>query len=223
MEEALNYAGADRGSQAHSAMRGNLGKQGAVFHGQGGQSDTHKDDLASFFRLVNAALQPVLRQETAPLLLAGVDYLLPIYREANSYPQLAEQALVGNCDYLTPHQIHERVWPIMEPCFQRTREEAAARYRRLENTERATADLREIVPAAHEGKIETLFVDVHALQWGAWDPLNGKVELHNQPEKDDEDLLDLATVQTILHGGGVFAVEAGDSPSGGSVAAVYRY
>ena len=62
----------------HSAMRGSLGKQAAVFHGQGGHNETHKDDLLQYFRLVDASLETVLRESQAPLLLAGVDYLLPL-------------------------------------------------------------------------------------------------------------------------------------------------
>jgi hypothetical protein len=78
--ESLNYDGADRGEQVHEGMRGNLGKQAGIFHGQGGVKDTVKSDLTEFFQAIARALDPVLRKETAPLLLAGVDYLLPIGR-----------------------------------------------------------------------------------------------------------------------------------------------
>ena len=109
MKDALNYSGVARGAQAHSAMQGSLGKQAAVFHGQGGQADTRKEDLAAFFRLIDAALQPVLRGEKTPLLLAGVEYLLPIYREITNYGYVSKQELAGNCDYLTAHQLHQRL------------------------------------------------------------------------------------------------------------------
>ena len=66
MKEALNYTVVDRGAQAHSAMQGGLGKQGAVFHSQGGQAETHKEDIATYFRLIDLALQPVLRDRTQP-------------------------------------------------------------------------------------------------------------------------------------------------------------
>jgi hypothetical protein len=223
MDTALNYVGSDRGSQVHSAMRGSLGKQAAVFHGQGGQSDTRKDDLATFFRLVDAALQPVLREETTPLLLAGVEYLLPIYREVGSYAYVAQPELAGNCDYLTAHQIHQRAWPLMEPLFQRVREEAAAKYFRLAGTGKTSDDVQQIVPASHEGRIETLFVDLHSLQWGSFHPESNTIELHEQPQNGDDDLLDLAAVQTLLHRGTVYSVERDQVPSGRLAAAVFRY
>jgi hypothetical protein len=223
MPEALNYTAADRGLQVHSGMRGSHGKQAAVFHGQGGQPDTRKEDLALFFRMVDAALHPVLRDETAPLLLAGVEYLLPIYREVNSYSNLAPPTLSGNCDYLTAHQIHQRAWPLMEPIFHAAREVAVARYHQLAGTGKASSDIRQIVTAAHEGKVETLFVDVHALQWGLFHPEAARVELHDTQAMGDEDLLDLAAAQTLLHRGTVYSVERASVPGDELAAAVYRY
>jgi hypothetical protein len=223
METALNYAGADRGLQVHSAMRGALGKQAAVFHGQGGQADSHKDDLSQYFRMIDAALQPALREESAPLLLAGVEYLLPIYREVSSYPRLAEAELVGNCDYLTDHQIHQRVWPLMAPTFQAARETAAAKYRQLAGTGKASNDLREVVAAAFEGRIDTLFVDLHSLRWGAFDPQTGRLEEHPSHQPGDDDLLDLAAVEAIVRRGTVHSVEPAQVPGGRDAAAIFRY
>jgi hypothetical protein len=223
LESALNYSGADRGSQVHSAMRGSLGKQAAVFHGQGGQPDARKDDLAQYFRLIDHALQPVLRDESVPLLLAGVDYLLPIYREASNYTYLAQEELTGNNDHLSPQQIQQRAWTLMEPVFQRSRHEAAARYRQLAGTGRAADDIRQIVPAAHQGRIEALFVDLHAFQWGQFHPQEARVELHDQQQSGDDDLLDLAATETLLHRGVVYAVESSQSPTDQAAAAVFRY
>lgn len=223
MEDALNYAGADRGSQVHSAARGDLGKQAAVFHGQGGRSDTHKDDLAQFFRLVDSALQPVLRGQMKPLLLAGVDYLLPIYREVASYSHIADQELSGNCDYLTPQQVHERAWPLIEPALQRGQQEAAAKYASLASTDKTSDDIRQIVPAARAGRVESLFVDVHRAHWGKFDPQANVVETHDKPHTGDDDLVDLAAAETIARGGVVYAVDGKHVPGGASAAAILRY
>jgi hypothetical protein len=223
MEQTLNFAETDRGAQVHSAMHGSLGKQAAVFHGQGGKRDRRKDDLEQFFRQVDAALQPLLRDETAPLLLAGVNYLLPIYRAVNSYAYLAEHELVGNRSYLSPHQIHQLAWPLVEPLFRRARDQATAKYCRLAGTGKASADLRTILPAAHEGRIDVLFVDVHATQWGRFDARTATVDVHQQPKFGDADLLDLAAVQTLSHQGTVYSVDGNGVPGGRSVAAVFRY
>jgi len=47
--------------------------------------------------------------------------------------------------------------------------------------------------------------------------------LHEEAKPGDEDLLDLAAVQTLLNGGTVYAVELEKVPDGASLAAVFRY
>lgn len=228
MKAALNYADAARGSQVHSATRGSqgkqsLGKQAAVFHGQGGQPDTRKDDLANYFRAIDAALQPVLRGEKAPLLLAGVDYLLPIYRETNSYSHVAKTELAGNWDHLAPHQLHERTWPLVAPTFQQACAEAADKYARLAGTGKASDDIRQVLPAAHEGRVDTLFVDLQAHCWGRFDPQTRNIELHEGHQTGDDDLLDLAVIQALAGRGTVHAVQRENLPSSEPIAAVFRY
>ncbi len=141
---ALNYDGADRGEQVHEGLRGNLGKQAGIFHGQGGIKDTAKTDITLFFQTIDRALEPLLRKENAPLLLGGVDYLLPLFRQTCSYSHLLERHLAGNCDLLTGEQLHERSWEIMRPYFDRPRREAGERFRALLGTGKASADVAEV-------------------------------------------------------------------------------
>lgn len=222
-EEALNYTSVDRGTQAHSAMHGRLGKQAAVFHGQGGEPDTRKDEIEHYFRMVDAALHPLLREQQAPLLLVGVDYLLPIYRRVNRYPQIVDAEVHGNCDYLTPHKIHERAWPTVESVVDRAHLVAAARYERTAGTEKAASDLRKILPAARAGRIEILLIDQAAQRWGITSSESDKVQVHQARQPGDDDLLDLAAVETLHHGGKVYAVKPEEMPVRESAAALLRY
>lgn len=224
MKEALNYTSVDRGSQVHAAARGSggLGKQGVVFHGQGGEPETHKDDVALFARQIDAAVQPVLSAAPAPLLLAGVAYLLPIYREVSRYADLVDAQLEGNYDHASPHEIHERAISVMEPVLQRDQARAARRYLHMADTGQASNDIAKVLAAANEGRIDTLFVDIQAHAWGVCRPGEPAV-LHDAPKPGDEDLLDLAATQTLLHRGTVYSVAKSDLPGGGNVAATFRY
>jgi hypothetical protein len=47
--------------------------------------------------------------------------------------------------------------------------------------------------------------------------------VHQDPEPGDEDLLDLAAIQSILNGGTVYAVEPEQVPDHAPLAAVFRY
>jgi len=222
MEHALNIDSAERGSQVHSAMRGDLGKQAAVFHGHGGEREVAKDDLARYFRMIDAALHRELRDQHAPLVLAGVQYLLPIYREVSSYAHIAADELPGNPDHLNEQELHRRAWPLVEANVGNARQEATAKYRQLAGTGKTANDVRQIVPAAHQGQVETLFVDRSSHEWGLYDPATGEVQLRSPRQPEDDDLLDYAAVQTLLHRGSVYAVAPDQSPSP-PIAAVFRY
>ena len=63
----------------------------------------------------------VLREEQAPLVVAAVDYLLPIFRQASAYPHLLQRGIEGNPDRLSEKELHDRAWTLVEPSFQAAR------------------------------------------------------------------------------------------------------
>jgi len=224
MEKALNYDQVFRGSQVHSGQRGSdYGKQGAVFHGQGGEREIAKEDLAKYFRLIDSALHPVLRDRQTPMILAAVQYLLPIFRDVSTYPHIAREELPGNPDHLSDRDLHTRAWPIVASWSEADRAAAAAKYQQLAGTGKTADDLRQILPAACQGQIESLFVDRGAHLWGSFDVQTSEVQLNGEAEKAAaDDLLDLAAVQTLLNRGTVYSVEAEKCPSP-PICAVFRY
>jgi hypothetical protein len=201
------------------------GSSSATFHGQGGGSASAKDDLLRYLSLVADGLTEFLQGDRVPLVLAGVEYLLQIYEEANTYPHLIDTVIKGSPDLLSADELHKSAWDILGPVFQAAQEEAVAHYQQLagQASERVADTLEKIVPAAYYGRVETLFVDTGVQQWGVFDPISNEIEYHEQIEAGDEPLVDLAAVQTYLKGGTVYAVESEKVPGGASAAAVLRY
>jgi hypothetical protein len=202
------------------------GSGSVIFHGQGGGSDeSAKNELPRYFRLVSDGLTEFLQGDPVPLVLAGVEYLLPIYKEANTYPNLIDTIIKGNPDLLSADELHKSAWDIIGPLFQAAQEEAVAHYQQLtgQASERVADTLEKIVPAAYDGRVETLFVAAGVQQLGVFNPVTNEIELHDPIESGDESLLDLAAVQTYLKGGIVYAVEPEKVPGGTSAAAVLRY
>lgn len=224
LARALNYDSSERPSLAHTASRSQAGKASAVVHSLGGEREPSKDELAQYFRSVDAALRDTLRDQRAPLILAGVQYLLPIYREVASYGHLAPDELAGNPDHLSEHELHERAWPLVKSYLEQARHEAAARYQALAGSGKTSDDLRRIVVAAQQGQVESLFVDRAAHRWGLYDAATGHLTVRAPAaaEPGDDDLLDYAAVQTLLHRGAVYAVPADQVPAP-PAAAILRY
>ncbi len=210
-------------SSSSGAAIGKGGHRAAIFYGQGAGIDDTKDDLQRYFQQINRGLRELLHNEHTPMVLAGVEYLLPIYHEVNTYPHLLQQAVPGNPDKLRAEELREKAWEVVEPYMLKTQQDDLARYNEFANTERATNNISLIVPAAWYGQVESLFVAVDREQWGRFNPDTNAIEVHEQAQAGDAELLDMAAAQTFLHGGAVYAVEHGNMPGEVLLAAVFRY
>jgi len=208
--------------QGHTAGPAGRGER-IQFHGQGGAEPNVKPELRRFFAAVDRGLRRILPGEV-PLVLAGVEYLLPIYREASSHPRLVEQEVRQGAADLKVDELRENAWALVEPLFVKEQREALERYRELAGTGRTSDRVSEIVPAARDGRVEVLFVARGVRRWGAFDAENRRVDVHDAPGNGSLDLLDLAAVQALLRGGKVYVVEPGAPPvDEGMIAALYRY
>jgi len=220
-EEAENEVSFYRSSSG--ALVGKGGRKAAIFYGQGVGHDDSKDHLLRYFQQIDRGLHELLKDESVPLVLAGVEYLFPIYQQANTYPYLLQQGVPGNPDKLSSNVLHEEVWAVIEPYFQEVQEKAAAQYRDNVGTARTSNDIREIMPAAYYGQIGSLFVAIDHELWGHFDPNSNTIHVHKEARFRDDDLLDEAATQTILHAGSVYAVEQEKVPGESMLAAVFRY
>jgi len=222
LAEAVGYDEREKQLQSHTRSPGSGGGRGAIFRGHGEGTDNAKDKILEYFRQINKGLQQLLKDEKAPLVLAGVEYLFPIYREANTYPHLADDGVTGNPEGLSAEDLHEQAWAIVAPLFNMA-ERDSVKYRKFAGSEKTSTDVRKIVPAAYYGRVESLIVAVGVQQWGTFDPVRNVVQLHQEAQPGDADLLDFAAIQTFLLGGSVYAVEPNQVPDEAPLAAVFRY
>jgi hypothetical protein len=227
LAEALPAADHQPSLQLHTSgsVGGMTGAGSATFHGQGEVSEGARNDLLRYLRLVADGLTEFLQGDRVPLVLAGVEYLLQIYKEVNTYPHLIDTVITGNPDLLSADELHHSAWEIIKPLFQAANEEAVVQYQQLvgQASKRAANTLEKIVPAAYQGRVETLFVAVGVQHWGIFKSGTNEIELHDHMVSGDAPLADLAAVQTYLKGGTVYAVEPDKVPGGTSAAAVLRY
>lgn len=223
LSDALKWDDPERQLQFHTRAPAAGGERAAIFHGHGGRMEDAKNNILRYFQQVDGGLRNILREEIAPLVLAGVDYLFSIYREANNYSHLMEAGIAGNPEGMKAEDLHEQALTIIEPIFLKAQEETIAQYRQFAGSERASNRLKEIIPAACEGRIDVLFVAVGVQRWGFYDSEKRTFHLHEEPEAGDEDLLDLAAVQTYLNGGTVYAVKPEEMPDQALICALFRY
>lgn len=207
--------------QGHGAGRVGTGQVTATFHGHGVGKDTRDADLTRFLGAVDGGVGQVIPDRSVPLVLAGVDYLVAGYRGVSDYPNLVGPAISGNPEMMSADDLHVRAWPLVEPVFEESRRRAQAAF--LAGTDLTSRRLDETVVASKHGRVASLFVPVGIQRWGVFDVERQLVIEHQDRQPGDRDLLDSAAIETLAHGGEVYAVAASEVPGDGPVAAVMRF
>lgn len=221
LAEALKYDEGERQIQYHQAGAGT--GSGAVFHGQGGIEDAEDERRLRFCQAIDHALHTRLHEENAPLVLAAVESMMATYRTANSYPHLVAEGIPGSPDRVPDAALHEAASAIVAPELQRGLESAMAKVGDLLGSGGASTLLPDIVRAAHEGRVDTLFVAEDIEVWGAYDAATGEVALLDVPQPGGVALTDLAAARTAVASGNVYVVPAETIPGGAPAAALLRY
>lgn len=194
-----------------------------IFHGHGPGKEDKKDKIYRYFMEVDRALKEHLRGNNAPVVLCGVDYLIPIYREITGLSGIVDGAITGNPDELTLQEINRRAVEILSEAFALPLRRALDKYRELVGTGHTSTEVKEIIPTAHKGLVEYLFVDVDAEVWGRYEEETEEVFIHEARLPDSEDILDICVVESYFRGGTVYALSRNEMPEEGPVAAVFRF
>ena len=218
LAEALKYDDPEKQQQYHTGDAGGS----PIYHGQGVGTTDNKDEIQRFFQQIDASLTSVLQEETTPLILAGVEFLLPIYHEANSYNNLLEQGITGNPENVEIPDLHQQAWSIVRPHLENAKQSAMEQYQQLSSTGEASSQVEAIVVGAANGQVDTLFVTPDAECWGKFDRQANKAEV-TQTEDNSIDLIDFAVTQTYLQGGSVYTIEQSAMPEAQMAIAIFRY
>ncbi|MGE5438529.1 MAG: hypothetical protein ACM3UR_01655, partial [Bacteroidota bacterium] len=163
-----------------------------------------------------------VKGENLPMVLSGVEYLLPIFKSASSYPNIAEEGVAGGTWELGMNEIHKHALEIMQPYFEKKGKDALSKYYQYSVGSQASNEVWEILQAAFTNRVDSLFFNTNEHVWGTVDPESFEVTMAGRPE-EGEDLVELAVVQTLLHGGNVYPLPFEKMPDGKPLAAVFRY
>lgn len=119
MEEMLNIDEYPKSRETHTIAPASMGKGSEAYHEQYNVSQTDSIMLLEFFRRIDRLLHNFLMYHHRPLIIAGVRYLLPMYRKVNTYPGLLPGAITGNQEHADLRAIHDMAWPIVKKSLAR--------------------------------------------------------------------------------------------------------
>ena len=155
------------GSDVEEKISGFHGQ--SVHHGQGDGKDDRKDEILEYFREVDRRVMEALEGERAPLVLAGLDHLVALYRQANHYSNLYPEVLTGNPRYTPRPELHKRAWDMLAFHFDRDRQVKMDQLLQWQGTGKTSTSIHEIVTAALGGRDDTLFLVRGQKIWGTYD------------------------------------------------------
>lgn len=192
-----------------------------IYHGQGGGKGEDVSDLHRFVRDLDHGLWAAIAHRGSPVVLASSEPLQPVFRDHTRLPNVLDAYLHGNFEHVSNAEVHAQALALMAPLLDRHVEDAKARFHALDGTGRATAQLEQVVAAAADGQVDTLFVRQGAEVAGSFDPATHRVVRGDGTMGTD--LLDRAATDTFLSGGRVHRLDSSEMPTESELAAILRY
>jgi hypothetical protein len=223
MSEALGYDEYYSDLDRHVGGPAGLGRQRSIVHGHGDQDEERaRTNLAAYFRSIAQALQKSLPAR-APWVLAAIESHFPVFREAAGDDRLVSGGITGNPELWSDVELCERASALVAGVSERHRDDALRRLERQAGTPKVATELSTLLAAAHQGRVEYLFVEPTARHWGTFEPQSGRLEVHADRRPGDTELVDAALYHTLRAGGEVWEVEPGLLPVPAEAAALLRY
>ncbi len=213
----------DHDQDNHSSGGPDQGGMRGVAFSTNTDSEDRPEYLAHFYKHVSEGVTALLKEEGAPVVIAGVDYETAAFRKVNVYPHLVADCVHGSADGLKRGELHKRALEAMKTHREVPLKAALARYDQLAGGERGSSTIKDIVAAAFDGRILDLVLAESAQYMGNFDEATHNVKGHKQPVDGDEDLLNAAALQTLMHAGQVYVVPPTQVPHGAPAVAVFRW
>lgn len=129
----------------------------------------------------------------------------------------------GNPEAMDSHQLHDATYRVMRQRLDTGRTQASERVQALlgSGDPRATTVTDEVVRAAYQGRVDTVLLVERATAWGRYDEATDQIIDGHDVQAGD--LLETASVQTLLHGGIVHLLTDTQMPGPIAAAAILRY
>ncbi len=221
LQDVVGYDYVEKNLQFRSGQEG-TGK--SMYHGHGKGKEEDKTEILKFFRAINDGVMKVIKNRKRPLVIAAVDYLLPLYKEVNEYPHLVDEFIQGNPEQEDPVLLHEKVRRILAPYFDNEKNVLIASFEKALSKNLASYKEEYIIPASYNQKVDTLFVRNREVMWGLYDKESNKILPREQQSEFKTCLLNFAAVNTFLNNGNVFLLEQDEMPEPKSkLNAIYRF
>jgi len=199
------------------------GSMKGVMFGTSTDRESKDEYMLHFFMEIDRAVNVALRGRQEPLMAAGVESELALYRRVNTYPRLLEPGVQAAPDGMDTRELQRRAVDLLDSRPEQTISESLAGFDKKIGTGHASVHIQEIISGAYEGRVFQLFFQEGAIYSGTFDPVRQRVKHTEDPLDNPIDLIEEAARQTIAHGGEAHILPASAMPNGVPVCALFRY
>ncbi len=198
---------------------GGSGNQG-LFHGHGDVTAKEETEIKHFLQHFDGEISNLLKEYNLPLVIAGVESILPLYLEANTYKLMIGKGIDVQPESISEDKLRQKAWELVEPYYQASQQQYLAEIGEQSHMDRVTNELARILQDSFQGKVKALFVSPQAERWGYFNPDTQAVDFHQERQADSQDLYDTAVEWVLKRGGDVYLDEDQSSPP---ITALLRY
>ena len=210
--------------QKNLQFRSGHATHGASFHGQGAGKDDEKKELLRFYRMIDEGVRKKITDLEAPLVLSCSDGSYAMYREANTYHNLYEKYISGDPQFKEDTERHQESWDLVEPYFKQRQTQKLETFTEHYHTQRTSYEIKDIVSAALDGKIDTLFIQKNGDLFGTYNKETDTVTIDANKEITNTSLANLTALQTFKQGGDVYFLPQTEMPvKESTLTALFRY
>jgi hypothetical protein len=218
----MDTAKPDHTRDNRSAAGPSAGHSKGVLFGTDSSSEDKQEYLAHFYKEIDHSVVDALKDSKAPLVLAGVDYELSIYRGLSAYLHLLPQSVHGAPNSLKGGELHQRALEALDQDYTARIDDFLTQYNHKSGG-LAIHGIKDVVLAANDGRVHVLLVSDSLESTGRFEENLHQVKVREDGSPQEEDLLNDAAVQTILHGGQVLVASNPQMPNGAAMAALLRF
>ncbi len=184
----------------------------------------NKTNITTYFQAIDKILfTEVLHDKNRPLLLAGVEYLIPIYKGISKYKNIADVAITGNKEYEDTHALFKKSRAMLAPYFEQQTKAALKKYYNQIATPNTSSMAEKVIPASYYAQVSDLFICKNTNLWGKFNEQDHKLEIHEHKQDGDACLLNKAAAKTYINGGKVYVLEKEQMPKESIIAASFRF
>ena len=205
----------DEAGREHLAVQPGTRESSARGNGHG------RVGLNRWFKALDRELWTWLKDDPAPLILAGSPQHHEAYRATSRYPELLDEGIAEDVASMSMAELHADALELIRT---RDADVLGALLAQLSSalaTHRADTDLAAIARAAVKGRVRFLMFTRDAQQWGRLDRRTGEVVLESrQRDEVDADVIDELCEVVLLAGGDVHELPEGTLPT--PIAAIFR-